>query len=277
MTLTPASATRAWMGTLEDLFLDGVPTQPRGQPTIELLQHTVVVDLLHPVISAPSRKLSEKFLGGEAHWILSGDNRVETIAPYNRNIAQFSDDGVEFFGAYGPRIVDQLDYVVEKLLEDEDSRQAGLTTWRQNPPSTKDVPCTISMFFNLRKSKLNCHVYMRSNDVWLGFPYDVFNFSMVAMLVLCRLNGKLALGDPPYQGEERDFPVVYRPGALYLTAMSRHLYKRNQDAALQVMQDEPWNPVTGPVPRELWLHEDKLMRALDAIRHEEPGSKWWES
>lgn len=263
---TPVSATRAWFGTLEDLFLEGWPVSPRGQDTLELPQHTVAVDMRHPVVVAPSRKLSEKFMAAEAHWMLSGDDRTETIAPYNRNISQFSDDGLTFFGAYGPRILDQLEYVVGKLVQDPDTRQAGLTTWRQNPPSqTKDVPCTISMFFSIRKGRLNNHVFMRSNDIWLGFPYDVFNFSMVAMLVLARLN--------TFRAQQPIGPV--RPGVLYLTAGSRHLYDRNSDAALKVMHDEPWDPVTGEVPRELWLSERKLMKTLEAIREGETAAKWW--
>lgn len=273
MLLTPTNATRAWLGTIEDLILHGDTVAPRGQPTLELLQHTIAVDLEHPVVIAPNRRLSEKFLGAEAFWMLTGDNRVETIAPYNKNIAQFSDDGATFFGAYGPKILEQIDYVVNKLVEDPDTRQAGLTTWRENPPQTKDVPCTIAMFFNLRNNRLNAHVYMRSSDVWLGVPYDVFNFSMVAMLVLCRLNAKLA-ANPPYQGEER--PSRVGPGALYLTAASRHLYTRNQNAALEVLHADPWRPVTGAVPRELWLHESKLLDTLDAIRSgKQPQAKWW--
>ncbi|QKW95583.1 thymidylate synthase [Stenotrophomonas phage vB_SmaS-AXL_3] len=267
MTLTPTNATRAWLGTIEDLILHGSEVAPRGQLTLELPQHTIAVDLEQPVVVAPTRRVSEKFLGAEAFWMLSGDNRVETIAPYNKNIAQFSDDGQTFFGAYGPKILDQLEYVVGKLVEDEDTRQAGLTLWRENPPATKDVPCTIAMFFSVRDGRLNSHVYMRSSDVWLGVPYDVFNFSMVAMLVLCRLNTE----------REKRLPVEWelKPGALYLTAASRHLYERNQAAALEVLHNDAWRPVTGPVPRQLWLREETLMKTLDAVRNGEEAAKWW--
>lgn len=270
MQLIPTNATRAWMGTLEDLILHGNEVAPRGQPTLELLQHTIAVDLEQPVVVAPTRRVSEKFLGAEAYWILSGDDRVETIAPFNKHIAQFSDDGERFFGAYGPKILDQLEYVVNKLVEDEDTRQAGLTLWRENPPTTKDVPCTIAMFFSIRDGRLNAHVYMRSSDVWLGVPYDVFNFSMVAMLVLCRLNTGRARA---YAGSER--ARIIEPGALYLTAASRHLYVRNQDEALQVLHNDAWRPPTGQAPRNLWISERTLMKTLDAIRHGDKAARWW--
>lgn len=275
MQLSPTSATRAWSGTLEQLLTHGQAVAPRGQGTLELPQHTIAVDMLRPVVVAPTRKVSEKFLGAEAHWMLSGDNRVETIAPYNKNIAQFSDDGVTFFGAYGPKIADQIEYVVRKLFEDQDTRQAGLTLWRENPPATKDVPCTIAMFFSLRDGKLNSHVFMRSSDVWLGVPYDVFNFTMVAMLVMCRLNTFFAAQPAPYQGEERSWPQVVMPGTLFLTAASRHLYDRNRADAKAVLAYDSWDAPTGLVPRELWLSERKLMQTLDAIRSGDRNARWW--
>lgn len=270
MELVPTNATRAWLGTIEDLILYGTEVAPRGQPTLELPQHTIVVDMLQPVVIAPTRRVSERFLGAEAHWILSGDDRVETIAPYNKAIAKFSDDGERFFGAYGPKILAQLDYVVDKLFDDKDTRQAGLTIWRENPPVTKDVPCTVAMFFSIRDGKLNTHVFMRSSDVWLGVPYDVFNFSMVSMLVLCRLNDM----------RRRTFEASYNyvpvdPGALYLTAASRHLYRQNQVAALDVLHSDAWRPHAGPVPRSLWTNEQALMSTLDAIRKGNEAAKWW--
>lgn len=278
--IKPSTATRAWVGTIEDVIINGATVSPRGQETVELLQHTLAVDLLYPVVVAPTRVISEKFYGAEAYWMLSGDDSVAGIAPYNKHIAQFSDDGERFFGAYGPKIAEQLDYVVAKLLQDSDTRQAGLTLWRENPPATKDVPCTIAMFFNLRdhgldRKVLNMHVYMRSSDVWLGVPYDVFNFSMVAMQVLCRLNAAYRREPAPYQGEERGWPRAVDPGALYLTAASRHLYERNTAKALEVLHNDAWRPVTGQVPKVMWTDEAKLMSTLDAIRGGDKSARWW--
>jgi thymidylate synthase len=256
----PLTATGAWLLTLSDLLKHGLHVAPRGQATTEILQHTMVVDMRYPVVLLPERKLSEKFLGAEAHWILSGDDRVETIAPYNTRIAEFSDDGLTFFGAYGPRLVEQLDYVVEKLKSDKDTRQAGLTLWRPNPPQTKDVPCTVAMFFNIRDGKLNAHVFMRSSDVWLGVPYDVFNFSMIAHLICCRLGGG-----------------VYEPGSLHLTAASRHLYLRDMDKARECLAAGCVRHAgrAAPTPPAIFRDEDWLMETLSDIRAGIKEAKWW--
>ena len=265
-----SNANFAWLDELANVLRNGTGVSPRGQLTKELLQKTSAIDMRRPVITLPERKLSTKFLGGEAYWILSGDNRVETIAPYNKNIVNYSDDGQTFFGAYGPRILSQLDYVVKKLESDADTRQAVLTIWRDNPPETKDVPCTVAVAFMIRDNELNCHVFMRSNDLWLGFPYDVFNFSMLSHLVCCKLNGNLDNG----------LDNVIIPGTLYHTAASRHIYWQHFEQAEQLVKQ--YNPATASLetaatPTELYLSETYLMHVLDSLRKDGKSSeyKWW--
>lgn len=273
-------ANLAWVIELLGVLESGNDVAPRGQVTKELLQQTSVIDMRRPVITLPERKLSTKFLGGESYWILSGDNRVETIAPYNKNIVNYSDDGQTFFGAYGPRIMSQLDYVVDKLKSDSDTRQAVLTIWRENPPETKDVPCTVAVNFMIRDHKLNCHVYMRSNDLWLGFPYDVFNFSMLSHLVCCRLNAFVV----------ENGGMIIEPGTLYHTASSRHIYEQHFEQVRQLVgqytkQYDIATAVTNKLmtlgtdetPPEMYISEVHLMHVLDSLRKDGKSSeyKWW--
>lgn len=267
----PKSINLTWPAILQQVLKYGENVSPRGHATLEIPQHTAIIDMRKPVLVIPERKLSTKFLGGEAFWILSGDDRVETIAPYNKNIAQFSDDGVTFYGAYGPRIMGQLDYVVNKLIEDRLTRQAFLTIWQPNPPKTKDVPCTVTCGFMIRDGELNCYVYMRSNDLWLGFPYDVFNFSMLAHLICCRLNKA---------------GIKVKPGVMYHTAASRHLYEQHFDIAREI--GTKYNVIaarlstldtvtTIETPEYLYEDEEVLMNVLNDIRENGNDSRliWW--
>jgi thymidylate synthase len=253
-----------WLEALHDIINNGVSVAPRGQPTREILQRTMAVNMRYPVLTVPARKLSYQFMAAEAIWILSGDNRVDTIAPWNKRIAQFSDNGETFFGAYGPKILDQLNYVVHKLRQDPDTRQAGLTIWRENPPETKDVPCTIAIFFNIRHGKLNCHVFMRSSDIWLGVPYDVFNFSMLGHAICAALN----------DGGRADTETL--PGTLYLTAASSHLYLRNMEAARACLDVDVL--MQNPTPPVLFTKMDMLSSYLRQLRDSKPGHplRWWE-
>lgn len=255
---------KVWQDLLFDILENGTTVEPRGQKTSELLQRTIMVDTRRPVLTVPERGISYPFMAAEAYWIMSGDYRVETIEPYCPRIKKFSDDGETFFGAYGPKIVGQLQYVFHKLLEDRDTRQAGLTIWRENPPATKDMPCTVAVFFGIRENRLNAHVFMRSSDAWLGIPYDVFNFSMLTHLVCTALNGN-------------GINYGIEPGMLYLTAASSHLYERNWDGAEACIDA----PVSGQpkTPDVLWQDPVGFSDWMLKLKDSKPGDdlRWWES
>lgn len=263
--MNPIDAGRAWLLLLDDILNRGEEVAPRGKRTLELPQKTIVLDANRPVVFVPDRRLNFRFMAAEAFWILSGDDRVSTIAPFNQRIAEFSDDGVTFFGAYGPRIASQIGYVVEKLIEDQSSRQAGLTIWRECPPKTKDVPCTVSIFFSIRPtlagvSTLNVHVFMRSSDAWLGIPYDVFTFSMLGHFVRAWLAER---------GVRTDV------GRLFLTAASSHLYEEHFDQANEMVARYRTTPRQREVPR---FTRPELLERLALLRHSKPRDplRWWE-
>lgn len=211
------TATDAWIANLRSV-MQGSLVRPRGKATRELLGFSSSFPMDYPIVTTPERNLGYRFMAAEAAWILSGDNRVRTIAPYSKAISQFSDDGIEFFGAYGPRVLDQLEYVIETLRQDPDSRQAVMSIWRNNPPKTKDVPCTVAIQWLIRDGKLHCFDTMRSSDLWLGWPYDVVNFTMISAYIAITL--KIPLGN------------------LTLTAGSQHVYERDWEAVEKILSND---------------------------------------
>lgn len=223
----PKTATEAWLALIIEVSLNGRVSHPRGMKIREIINNAVQVDMRFPVVLTKHRKLNYDFMAAEAWWILSGRSDVESIGRHCKAIKNFSDDGETFFGAYGPKITKQLEYVVETLKRDRDSRQAVLTIWRENPPMTKDVPCTVSVQWLIRDGLLHCVDTMRSNDVWLGFPYDVFNFSMLSWQILERL---------------RDSGIDVQLGTLLLNAGSHHLYEKNLET-LSGWHDHNWADV----------------------------------
>jgi thymidylate synthase len=188
---------------------------PRGMEVREVVQGSYIVPM-PAFIDLKDRKVNVNFMFAEAAWIISGSNRLEDITPYMKNYANFSDDGVFLRGAYGPKVVDQLPYVVDTIAGDIDTRQAVITIWRERPGPSKDIPCTVAMQFLVRDGKLNMVTTMRSQDIVLGFTYDVFTFSMVAKAVQLLLRA-------------RGIEVML--GNLYLTAGSMHLYKNYYEKA----------------------------------------------
>lgn len=215
---------KVWYNLLLEVMSKGARSAPRGQKIVEILNNTLEIDMKYPVVTWKARKMGYRFMVAEAAWILNGDNKVSTIGPWSKEISRFSDDGISFFGAYGPKFVDQSLYVSNTLLADRDTRQAVINIWRENPGPTKDVPCTINLQFLIRDNKIHTVANMRSSDCWLGVPYDAFNFTMMTATIMLRLR---QLGWDNLQ-----------LGTLYMNAGSRHIYERNFEQVKAVLDSK---------------------------------------
>ncbi len=93
-----------WLSLL-NMIMQCPTVSPRGMETKEQLCVSTKVNMNEPMVNIKSRSIGQKFRYAEAAWILSGDNRVKTIAPFSKMITKFSDDGVRFFGAYGVKFL----------------------------------------------------------------------------------------------------------------------------------------------------------------------------
>lgn len=200
-------------------------SHPRGMEVKERLAEQYTVDM-PAYIDLDERKVNVNFMFAEAAWIISGSNRLSDLTPTMKRYADFSDDGVFLRGAYGPKVVDQLGYVVDTLEKDNDSRQAVLNIWRERPGESKDIPCTTNMQFIIRDNKLNMITTMRSHDIVLGFTYDVFSFSMVAKAVQLLL---------------KDRGINVDLGQLTVTAGSMHLYETHYEKYKQWTESDRIN------------------------------------
>jgi thymidylate synthase len=156
--------------------------------TKELLGMSLCIkEGLSNVFVSKERDLNYRFMVAEWLWITAGLDEVDSLLLYNSQMKKFSDDGLHLSGAYGPRLMPQIPYILQ-TLEKPDSRQAVATIWTPNPKDTKDLPCTISLQWLIRDELVHCIVTMRSSDTWLGIPYDYFTFSQLTNLVAALLN-----------------------------------------------------------------------------------------
>jgi len=209
---------------LERVLNYGDRVSPRNQDTREIRGATLVLqDPARNLITSKERKLNYTFNVAEWLWMMTGRTDVATLDYFNPNMSHFSDDGSTLNGSYGPKLVEQLPYVVKTLIADRDSRQAVLNIWRERPGASKDIPCTCLMQFFIRGTKLDAVVYMRSNDLWLGFPYDLFNCTMIQGWLAAELT----------QRRKERIEV----GTYYHTVGSLHLYEKNFTQAAAVISE----------------------------------------
>ena len=190
----------------------GEVVESRNGPTFEVPCPVATV-YRHPwerVLISKVRDANPFFHLMESLWILAGRFDVKFLAEFNKRMADYSDDGLEFNAAYGYRMrvcvsadewhsaepVDQVVRVIDLLKEDPLTRQAVIQIWDSNDLTkiTKDKACNMSAVFRIRDGKLCLTVYNRSNDMlWGAYGANVVQFSMLQEYVAAHLG--LPLGE----------------------------------------------------------------------------------
>jgi thymidylate synthase len=191
---------------------------------------------------------------GELCWYLAGSKKSDFISYYIREYVKLAEDG-EIFGGYGPRLrnwkeVDQLSNVIG-ILKKPDSRQAVIQLFDalDIKEKHKDVPCTCTLQFMLRKGKLQLFANMRSNDIHRGLPHDVFCFTMLQEIVARSVSAEL--------------------GTYKHAVGSLHLYVKDKGPAKRFLK-EGWQSTRAVMPSmpmgDPWPSIGALLEAESAIR-----------
>ena len=221
-----ASIDELWQGTLEYIWKFGKTHVGRGWGSKPVTTKEIlgpILRLINPnanMLTHVGRMASPIYAAGEFMWYMSGRGSGPQISYYAPSYKRFIESDGKAHGGYGRRWAqnNQLTSIIELLRKKPDTRQAVLSVWRADldlaptiSGSKKDIPCTLSLQFLLRDGELNCIGTMRSNDLWLGLPYDIFCFTTLQHFIAKALGVTIGW----YQ---------HQPGSL-------HLYERNFDEA----------------------------------------------
>jgi thymidylate synthase len=105
--------------------------------------------------------------------------------------------------------------ILHHLQYDKYSRQAVMNIWDSSidlQGNETNLPCTIIHQFMVREDKLNLHVYIRSNDFFKGFKYDVYLNSFIleafAGFLKCGV-GSLIFTVGSFHVYENDYPKLH--------------------------------------------------------------------
>lgn len=138
----------------------------------------------------PERDANPFFHFMECLWMMAGRNDVAFLTTFAKKMAEFSDDGKTFHGAYGYRWrkhfgFDQLALVIERLRNNKDDRRQMLGIWDVKADlenqNTKDIPCNTIVHFQVSTDgKLDMTVFNRSNDIiWGCYGANAVHFSFL--------------------------------------------------------------------------------------------------
>jgi len=168
---------------INEVLMFGKEVSPRNIPSLELTAAMFqLVDISKSLLTLKERGLSYAFNVAEKLCYITGNSGEEILPKFAPNITRFLNPKTKKFdGAYGPRFIKQYTHVLKLLKDDPDTRQALLNIYnfKQDQHESLDVPCTSTLQFFIRDNKLNLIVYMRSNDLLWGTPYDVSQFTFI--------------------------------------------------------------------------------------------------
>lgn len=176
---------------------------------------TVIEDPTKFFMENSIRDLNVRYAVGELLWYKSKKRSLDSIGIITKAWERFSDDGKNVNSNYGYCIhdkfdFDQWDYVKQEIVNNPNTRRAVIHIKEADKQSfnSKDVNCTVYLQFLVRDGKLHLHTHMRSNDFWMGFPYDVFQFCCMQVQMAMELG--LDVGEYVHYADslhiyERDF------------------------------------------------------------------------
>ena len=154
-----------------------------------------------------TKKVAWKKALAELLWMVRGETNIRGLGEAKNIWEPWADDRGELGPVYGKQWrdfegVDQLRDVVETLRRDPWSRRAVMSGWNpKDLPVMALPPCPVLWQFSVRSDgTLALEVYQRSADLFLGVPFDLFEFAALQILVARELGleaGKLGvtLGD----------------------------------------------------------------------------------
>jgi len=184
-----ADANHAYHRLLTHLKDYGTKHTIRGSECIEVTGLSYeILDPRRRVITDRARKFPLKGALAEFLWYMTGNNKVEIIAPYLKAWPRFSDDGVTVNSNYGYQWMhphDQILDIIKKIKKDQYTRQAVVCLYDKTYSNYygKDNICTPTFQFFVRNNALDLIVNSRSRDLIRGECIDQFTFTLLQELV----------------------------------------------------------------------------------------------
>lgn len=169
-----------------------IPNQHgRGGVTREMLH--VGISIKKPTerwVFSRTPPINPAFALAEVIWIMAGRNDAHFMNFFNSKLPNYAGNGDTYHGAYGWRLrrehgVDQLERGFNALKNNPDSRQIVLQIWdaltdlpnEDGTAAAPDIPCNLISMLKIRGGALEWTQILRSNDLFLGLPYNIIQFT----------------------------------------------------------------------------------------------------
>jgi len=194
---------REYIELVKLVINEGVRKKSRtGVDTISYFSAHYKVDLSKGFPLLTTKKMMWNSILREVLWYLSGENHIRNLRQYTKIWDPWADEEGNLDSAYGyfwrhfPSAIknnsggwevseiDQIEYVIEELKKNPNSRRLVVTAWEPgNAIKSKLPPCHYTFVLNAANGKLNCHLTQRSGDIALGIPFNLAAYSIITQII----------------------------------------------------------------------------------------------
>lgn len=236
---------RPYLDLLQDILDNGVRKDDRtGTGTLSVFGRQYRHDLAEGFPLLTTKKLHLKSIINELIWFLSGDTNTAWL---KANGVSIWDEWATETGDLGPiygaqwtnwptsdgASINQIDYVVECLRNNPDSRRILFHGWnveylpdekvspQENAAAGRMAlpPCHLLYQFYVAAGRLSAQLYIRSSDSFLGLPYNTASLAVLTMML----------------AQQCDL----EPGEIIITTGDSHLYLNHLDQVREQLSREP--------------------------------------
>jgi thymidylate synthase len=212
---------RPYLDLLQHILDHGVPKEDRtGTGALSLFGVQMRFDLAEGFPLLTTKKLSTRAIIHELLWFLQGSTNIGYLKEHGVNIwdewATEEGDLGPVYGkqwrswpAHDGRTIDQISNVIAQIKTRPHSRRLIVSAW--NPADLPDesispqanvtqgrmalAPCHCLFQFNVRRPAhprrgapddgvfLDCQLYQRSADVFLGVPFNIASYSLLTHMM----------------------------------------------------------------------------------------------
>lgn len=222
---------KAYLDLMRHILEHGVDKGDRtGTGTKSVFGYQMRFDLSEGFPMVTTKKLHLPSIVHELLWFIKGDTNVKYLQENGVRIwNEWADDNGDLGPVYGKQwrkweskdgeVIDQLQQAIEAIKTNPNSRRIIVSAWNVGELEEMALmPCHAFFQFHVAQGKLNCQLYQRSADVFLGVPFNIASYALLThmMAQVCGLEA----------------------GTFVHTLGDAHLYNNHlEQAALQITRE----------------------------------------
>lgn len=160
-----------------------------GVGTFSVFGRYLTFDLTEGFPLLTTKKTHWKSIVEELLWIIRGESNIRSLQANKVTIwDEWADENGELGPVYGVQWrhwgEDQLKKVIDQIKNNPNSRRLIVSAWNADKIEEMALPpCHIMFQFYVNNGNLECQMYQRSSDVFLGLPFNIASYALLTHMV----------------------------------------------------------------------------------------------